>query len=79
MNKQFIDDVLSVPFDTRRDLFAIAEKHYEDKGMVTRDEIYSYIFWRVYEIPEDDFLSWAGLFKEYNLYREQFKPISPKI
>lgn len=73
---EFIDDVLSVPSDTRRELFAIAEKHYQDKGMFTSLEIYSYIFWRTYEIPEDDFLSWAGLFKDYNLYREEFKVVA---
>lgn len=66
----FVQDVLSVPWDVRRDLFSIAERYYEDK-MVRTEDIYAYIFWRVYDIPVDDFLSWGPLFQEYNLYKPE--------
>lgn len=68
--QDFVDDVLSVPWDVRKDMFSIAEKHYEGQ-MFRSEEIYAYIFWRVYEMPVDDFLSWGGLFQEYGLYKPE--------
>lgn len=66
--ENFIDDFLSLPVDLRTDMIKIAERYYEGQVFST-EEIYAYIFWRTYELEVSDFLSWAGVFKEYNLYK----------
>lgn len=48
----FIDEVLSLPFNVRSDLFRIAEKNYAGISYGTKD-IYTYLYWRCKMVPRD--------------------------
>ena len=48
----FIDKVLSLPHDVRRDLISLAEKHYTGLPFGTKD-IYNYLYWRCEMVPKD--------------------------
>ena len=57
----FIDQFLSLPWDTRRDCISIAERN------VTKPfkpiDVYDYIYWR-YTLPMNHVLSWYYLFEK---------------
>ena len=56
----FIEQLLGLPWDTRRDLFKIAEKNYEGETY-TIEQVYGYIYWR-YCLPMNNCMSWHYLF-----------------
>ena len=56
----FIDQFLSLPFDTRRDCISIAERNFGSVPFNTYD-VYSYIYWRV-NLPMNHTSSWFDLF-----------------
>jgi hypothetical protein len=56
----FIDQFLSLPFDTRRDCISIAEKNFKNIEHSSYD-IYNYIYWRV-NLPMNHTSSWHDLF-----------------
>ena len=55
----FIDKVLSLPKDIRKELISIAEKNFSSVEFEAYD-VYNYIHWRV-NLPKDHTSSWSCL------------------
>ena len=60
----FIDKVLSLPADIRKELISIAEKNFSSVEFQAYD-IYNYIHWRA-NLPKDHTSSWREIFTEKN-------------
>jgi hypothetical protein len=72
----FYDQILSLPIDTRTECFKIAERAMSDMYPVySTDDVWQYIFYRCYNLHPDDFLSWAGLLQDHNLFDQSLLKI----
>ena len=57
----FIDKVLSLPIEIRRELITIAEKNFSSLQYQAYD-IYNYIYWRA-NLPKEHRSSWRDIFE----------------